>query len=532
MTRAVVPLHPGLFSAFGLLAADIEAPSGPDLLPGLPHRRPGTAQPTHGPHAGRGDPAPGGRGVLFQRHPDPAQGRPALFRPVLRAVPPRPRGSPGRRRHPPPGAGLRPGAPQDLWPSGPSGRVLYAGQPPPDRQGGPAPQPAGGCGARRQPPRPLPPQGLLRPRPRVDGVPAAGQDRFEEPPPGPSADRRIRHHHRGPSRLGGPGRRLREPVAASGRALQGREPAGDPCHEPSKRFRNRPHHPGPDPKLSQQRRRRNGQHRDPDGLLHGDSRLHGLFHGPVRPRGPDDLPGSHHPLPVGLHSLCPGVHFEQVPGPGPPGGRVHHERSLRRRHSPARYLHLPAHLPSDSLVGFSAVVAHHLDVGGRGAGQRRLRQHRDLPGRTAPASAEALRGGPPLGKHLSDPGEERPGPGDDAGRHPGQAIGLQDRRKGLAQAGGALRAGGPGPLLRRAAGPDRESGAGRDPFLAGRGVCLRGLPGQRWGGRGHHPAQGEAARAGGLPGNRLYREQPPGQGRHQLALPPSPSPAAATRCAP
>ena len=159
MTRAVVPLHPGLFSAFGLLAADIEHHRVQTCYQDSRHRRPGTAQPTHGPHAGRGDPAPGGRGVLFQRHPDPAQGRPALFRPVLRAVPPRTRGSPGRRRHPPPGAGLRPGAPQDLWPSGPFGRVLYAGQPPPDRQGGPA-------GAARW--------GMRRPPPTAPPAPTAG----------------------------------------------------------------------------------------------------------------------------------------------------------------------------------------------------------------------------------------------------------------------------------------------------------------------------------------------------------------------
>ena len=52
-------------------------------------------------------------------------------------------------------------------------------------------------------------------------------------------------------------------------------------------------------------------------------------------------------------------------GPHPAGRPLHHQRSVRRQHAPARHRARQADLPRRRLIGFSVALAHMTDIGGR-----------------------------------------------------------------------------------------------------------------------------------------------------------------------
>ena len=145
---------------------------------------------------------------------------------------------------------------------------------------------------------------------------------------------------------------------------------------------------------------------------------------------------------------------------------------------------------NDLLMGWTCVIAHQTDIGGRVAGGQRLRQHRDIPGGPAPAAPEAVRGGQAERGRVADHREERPRARQGAGRHTGAAFGAAAGRAGRAPAGRRARPGEPEELHDRHHRLHRAPDAGRDRGAAGRLVGVHRLRGRRRVRPGAHRDQG------------------------------------------
>jgi N-methylhydantoinase A len=87
-----------------------------------------------------------------------------------------------------------------------------------------------------------------------------------------------------------------------------------------------PHHPGISPELSEQRRRRDGEHRDSHGIFDDRSRLHGFLDRFVRSQRPDGGAGCNYSVPTRFDSGGSRLHASEVPGEHPPRRCLHHER--------------------------------------------------------------------------------------------------------------------------------------------------------------------------------------------------------------
>ena len=75
--------------------------------------------------------------------------------------------------------------------------------------------------------------------------------------------------------------------------------------------------------------------------------------------------------------------------------RLHPQRPVRGRHAPARHLRPQADLrPRGERLAFAATICHQTDVGGRVAGSNASRLDRDLPGGAAHPAPAAVRGRP------------------------------------------------------------------------------------------------------------------------------------------
>ena len=99
------------------------------------------------------------------------------------------------------------------------------------------------------------------------------------------------------------------------------------------------------------------------------------------------LPGHLGSMPTALAAIM--RHFGDDIGAG---RRVHHERPVRRRHAPARHLHLQAALSRRRARSRSpCTVCHHTDVGGRVAGSNASDSTEIYAGGAAHPAAEALR---------------------------------------------------------------------------------------------------------------------------------------------
>ena len=90
-------------------------------------------------------------------------------------------------------------------------------------------------------------------------------------------------------------------------------------------------------------------------------------------------------------------------------------------HLPDIFLFKPIFV-NDLLMGWTCVIAHQTDIGGRVAGGKRLRQHRDIPGGPPPTSAQALRGRRAEQGRLAHHREECPRARQGPGRHHGPAL--------------------------------------------------------------------------------------------------------------
>ena len=172
-----------------------------------------------------------------------------------------------------------------------------------------------------------------------------------------------------------------------------------------------------------------------DGRHRGRSRLHrpahrtlrdhqgrdGLFRRHLRRIGGDGGAGQNHRPAPRRHPRGDAGGQRAMGRQAATRRRGDHERSLFRRHAPARYLHV---LPRFRFAPVARLGRRDLSphrYGRPGPRIERRRQHRDLPGRPAPAAVAAL----PRRRDGQDAGSrhrpERPRPRSRAGR-PARAI--------------------------------------------------------------------------------------------------------------
>ena len=195
-------------------------------------------------------------------------------------------------------------------------------------------------------------------------------------PPRPAGDRGVRRHHRRAARRH---RRTATPSATSSSTSE------------AAAMNSRSDHLRRHQERARLDRRRHGLHGRAHRPLGDRQGRDGLLGRAVRRRRADGGAGQDHRPASGRHPRGHGGGARQVRRRPPRRRRRHHERSLSRRHAPARHLHVHAAV----LRGQAARLRRrHLPPHRRRrprAGLQCVRLHRDLPGRPAHPAAQALR---------------------------------------------------------------------------------------------------------------------------------------------